>query len=144
MVYIVYEDHWLFWEHPQSNIDKILKYFKEYGPRYNREKSREGSVYEFLGLDINILDYDVFQLSKTELICKILEATWMDNCNDMIIPTRVEAPLGVDDNVIEAKRDCPNLYASVIGMMLYLSLNTILYTSFDFHQCTNFPHHAKS
>ena len=99
---------------------------------------------EFLGIDIKTLDDGGFQFCQTGLIRKVLEAIGMEHSNGLPTSTKVEAPLGTDANGSKAKRDCPNLYASVIGMMLYLSLNTILYTSFDFHQCTNFPHHAKS
>ena len=35
-------------------------------------------------------------------------------------PTKVEASLGTDTNGYEAKRDWPNSYTSVIGMILYL------------------------
>ena len=48
----------------------------------------------------------------------------MGNCNGLPTPTKVEAPLGTDANGSEAKRDWPNSYASVIGMMLYLASNT--------------------
>ena len=58
---------------------------------------------------------------KTVLIHKVLEATGMDHSNGLPAPTKVESPLGTDVNGSEAKRDWPNSYASVIGMMLYLA-----------------------
>ena len=45
----------------------------------------------------------------------------MEDCNGLLTPIKVEAPLGTDVNGSEAKRDWPNSYASVIGMMLYLA-----------------------
>ena len=48
----------------------------------------------------------------------------MEHCNGLPTPTNVEAPLGIDANVYEAKRNWPNSYGSVIGMILYLASNT--------------------
>ena len=89
---------------------------------------------EFFGIYINTLDDGVFQFCQTGLINKILEATWMDHCNGLTTPTKVEAPLGTDVNGSEAKRDCPNSYAFVIGIMLYLASNTRLDISFAAYQ----------
>ena len=59
-------------------------------------------------------------------------------------PTKVEASLGTDVNGSEAKRDWPNSYASVIGMMLYLASNTRPDISFAVHQCARFTHNTKA
>ena len=48
----------------------------------------------------------------------------MEHSNGLPTPTKVEAPLVTYVNGSEAKRDWPNSYASVIGMMLYLASNT--------------------
>ena len=45
----------------------------------------------------------------------------MDNCNTFPTATKVEAPLCTDENGPEYKRGCPYSYASVVGMMLYLT-----------------------
>ena len=79
---------------------------------------------EFLGIDIKTLNNGGFQFCQTGLIRKVLEAIGMYNCNGLPTPTKVEASLGTDKNGSEAKRDWPNSYASLIGMMLYLSSNT--------------------
>ena len=68
----------------------------------------------------------------------------MDYCNGLPTPTKVEAPLGTDINGSEAKRDWPNSYASVIGMMLYLASNTRPDISFAVHQCARFTHNTKA
>ena len=44
----------------------------------------------------------------------------------------------------EAKRDWPNSYASVIGMMLYLASNKIPDIPFAVHQCSQFTHNTKA
>ena len=68
----------------------------------------------------------------------------MDNYNGLPTPTKVESPLGTDVNGSEAKRDWPNSYASVIGMMLYLSSITRPDISFAVHQCSRFTHNTKA
>ena len=98
---------------------------------------------EFLGIDIKTLDNGGFQFCQTGLIQKVLEATWMEDCNGLSTPTKVEAPLGTDLNRSEAKRDCPNSYASVIGIMLYLASYTIPDISLAVHQCARFTHNTK-
>ena len=79
---------------------------------------------ELLGIYIKTLDDGGFQFCQTGLIHKVVEATGLEDCNGLPTPTKVEAPLGTDVNVYEDKRDWPNSYASVIGMMLYLASNT--------------------
>ena len=56
----------------------------------------------------------------------------------------VDARLGTDDIGSEANIDGTNSYASVIGMMLCLELNTSPYISFDVHQCDRFTHNTKA
>ena len=41
VICVVYVDDFLFWAHSQSDIDNVMKSFKEYGTRYNWEHSRE-------------------------------------------------------------------------------------------------------
>ena len=67
----------------------------------------------------------------------------MEHSNGLPTPTKVESPLGTDVNGSEAKRDWPNSYASVIGMMFYLASNTRPYISFAVHQCAWFTHNTK-
>ena len=98
---------------------------------------------ELLGIDIKTLDNGGFQFCQTGLIRKVLEATGMEHCNGLPTPTKVYAPLGTYVNGSEAKRDWPNSYASVIGMMLYLASNTRPDISFAVNQCAWFTHNTK-
>ena len=99
---------------------------------------------ELLGIDIKTLDDGVFQFCQTVLIHKVLEATGMEHCNGLKTLTKVEAHLGIDTNGSEANIDCPNFYASVIGMMLYLVSNTRTDITFALHQYAWFIHNTKS
>ena len=67
----------------------------------------------------------------------------MKHYNGLPTPTKVEAPLGTEANGSEAKRYWPNLYASVIEIILYLVSNTIPDISFAVHQCFQFTHNTK-
>ena len=57
--------------------------------------------------------------------------------------TRVERHLDTYDNDNEAKRDLPNLYVSVIVIMLYIAPNTKPDISFSVHWCSWFTHNTK-
>ena len=111
---VVYVDDCIFWARSQSEIDNVMKYFKEDGPSYNWEHSKGESVSEFLGSDIKTLDGGGFQFCQTGLIRKVLEATGMDHCNGLPTPTKVEETLGTYANGSDAKRDWPNSYDSII------------------------------
>ena len=75
VICVVYVDDCLFWERSQSEIDNVMRYFKEDGPNYNWEHSKGESVSEFLGIDIKTFDNGGFQFCQTGLIHKVLEAT---------------------------------------------------------------------
>ena len=49
VICVVYVDYCLFWARSQSDIDNVMKYFKEDGPSYNGEHSKEESVSEEIG-----------------------------------------------------------------------------------------------
>ena len=56
MICVVYVNYCLFWARSPSEIDNVMKYFKEDGPSYNWEHSKGESVYEFLGIYFKTLD----------------------------------------------------------------------------------------
>ena len=98
VICVVYVDDCLFWECSKSEIDNVMKYFKKYGSSYNWEYSKGEPVYYFLGIDIKTLDDGGFQFCQTGLIRKVLGATYMEDCNGLLTPTKIEATLGTDEN----------------------------------------------
>ena len=61
VICVVYVDDCLFWARSKSDIDNVMKSFKEYGPSYNWEHSKGESVSEFLCIDIKTLDNGGFK-----------------------------------------------------------------------------------
>ena len=68
VIFVVYVDDCLFWACSKSEIDNVMKSFREDGASYNWEHSKGESVYEFLGIDIKTLDDGGFQFCQTGLI----------------------------------------------------------------------------
>ena len=66
VIYVVYVDDCLFWACSQSEIKDAMKSFKEDGPGYNWEHSKEESVSEFLGVDIKTLIMVDFNFVKLD------------------------------------------------------------------------------
>ena len=96
VICLLYVYDCLFWACLQSDIDNLMKYFKEYGSSYNWERSKGESVSECLGIDIKTLYCGGFQFYQTVLIRKVLETTGVDHVNGLPTPTKVEAYLGTD------------------------------------------------
>ena len=97
----------------------------------------EGEVRDFLGIRKEKLGTDKFHLTQTRLITKFLETTSMANCNTAPTPALI-TPLGID-SFREQFRESWN-YATVIGMLMYLSSNSCPEIAFAFHQCTRITH----
>ena len=57
----------------------------------------------------------------------------MEHCNGLTTPTKAEAPLGKDEKGNEYNIDWSNSYASVMGVILFLSSNTRLDIYFAAH-----------
>ena len=108
VIFVVYVDDCIFWERSQSQIDNVMKSFKEDGPSYSWEHLKGESVSKFLCIDIKTLDDCGFKFCLTRLNRKVLEGTSMEHCNGLTTPTKVEAPLGTDVNGSEANRDWPS------------------------------------
>ena len=142
IVCICYVDDCLFFAHKQEKLDELLKSFKENGDEYNLELKVEGSVSEYLGIEIYKTSEGGYQFLQKGLIMKILEATRMMDCNAKSTPTKQDAPLGSDLNGKLPKREWND--ASVIEMMLYLAANSRPDISFAVHQCARFTHNTKA
>ena len=141
IICIVYVDDCLFFARDKKKIHDLLKSFTDDGDKYNWEHTVEGDVSEYLGIEINKIGNDAFQFVQTGLIDKILRETKMMDCNSKATPTNTNGPLGTNSAGEEPRREWN--YASIIGMMLYLSLNSRPDITFAVHQCARFTHKTK-
>lgn len=124
-------------------IDALLKSFAEDGDEYNWEMTSNGTVSEFLGIDI-FCDGDNWEFTQSGLIQNILSTTGMLNigASSKSSPTNSDGrPLGSDKYGPSAKE--PWSYKSVIGMLLYLAGNSRPDIAFAVHQCARFSHSPK-
>jgi hypothetical protein len=99
----------------------------------SREEGDENTAFAFLG--VSILPDPVtkmLKLTKKGLILKVLAATGMSDCNTWGSPA-LSAPLGTNSD--GPRRKDIWSYASVIGMLMYLSSNAHPEIQFALHQC---------
>ena len=141
VVVLAYVDDLIIYAMTEKPIDDLLESFKNDGDEYNWEMTVEGSVNEFLGIDITRMG-NKWKLTQKGLIQNVLKATGMVNCNAKESPTKSDGkPLGSDKLGEPAKESWS--YSSVVGMLLYLASNSRPDISFAVHQCARFTHNPK-
>ncbi len=96
-------------------------------------------VSAFLGIQFTRRG-DTIELTQKGLINRVIEATDMADCNSCDTPAE-HKPLGKDLSGA-AFAESWN-YASVVGMLLYLSSNSRPDIAFAVHQCARFTHSPK-
>ena len=136
MVILVYVDDCLFFGPDQAKIDEIIR-------RLENEQNlsltvEEEDAYAFLGVDVRPNHQGGFTMTQEGLTRKVLKTVGMEDYNRKATPAGT-APLGSDgkgDPFAEKWN-----YASVIGMLLYLSSNSRPDIQFAVHQCARFTHH---
>jgi hypothetical protein len=118
-----------------------MQSFKDDGDEYNWEMNIEGTVQEFLRINIDRIE-NTWELTRTGLIQAVLKAAGIEDCNAKPTPgSGDEKPLGSDKNVIPAPEAWN--YTSIVGMLLYLASNTRPDIAFVVHQCARFMHSPK-
>ena len=138
MIIITYVDDTLFFGPDITEIEKVITELEEAGYALTREEGDETSVFSFLGVSITPdPTTNTVTLTQVGLIDKILATVGMTDCNTRGSPTTV-SPLGTDAKGAHRK-DHWN-YASVIGMLMYLSSNAHPEIQFAVHQCARFTH----
>jgi Reverse transcriptase (RNA-dependent DNA polymerase). len=108
--------------------------------RHSFQLRNEGEVGDFLGIRIEQRSNGSFYLTQTGLVDKILKTTEMTDCNAVATPT--------GKTTVGSDRDGENFnekwkYSTLIGMLLYLSGNTLRDITFAVHQCARYSHCPK-
>jgi len=99
-------------------------------------------VFAYLGVEVKV-DKNTNEMTflQTGLIDKVLRATGMEDCNAKPTPA-CTTPLGTDAEGPRCQLSWD--YASVIGMLMYLTLNSWPDIQFAVHQCARFTHNPRA
>ena len=138
MILITYVDDTLFFGPDLGEIEAAITDLENAGFGLTREKGDAETAFAFLGINI-LMDPILHKLRMTQsgLIDKVLSAVGMSDCNSIGSPANL-VPLGTHADS-PPRRDSWN-YASVIGMLMYLSANAHPEIQFAVHQCARFTH----
>ncbi len=105
-------------------------------------KDDEIDVFDYLGEKVKV-DKNTNEMTflQTGLINKVLKATGMEDCNAKATPAGTTL-LGTDADGPRCQLSWE--YASVIGMLMYLTLNSQLDIQFAVPQCAQFTHNPRA
>ncbi len=143
MMCVIYVDDTIF---ASANVADIDAEIHALGIASNEQRHTfslrdEGQVNAFLGIQIQQISPNEFELTQTGLIDKVLAATNLTNCNGCETPTLMD-PLHADLSgapFAESWR-----YDSVIGMLMYLSGNSRPDIAYAVHQAARFTHQPRA
>jgi hypothetical protein len=138
MILITYVDDTLFFGPDLKEIEKVIAELENAGYALTREEGDDENVFSFLGVSITPdKATTMLTLIQGGLIDKVLAAVGMSDCNTRGSPSTM-SPLGTDARGAHRKETWN--YASVIGMLMYLSSNAHPEIQFAVHQCARFTH----
>ena len=135
---LVYVDDCLFFGPDESKIDEFIQELLDDGMALTKE---DGDAFHFLGVEVKDHQNGTLELRQVGLIEKVLKTMGMTNGNRKKTPAS-RTPLGTDANGAPFNENWE--YASVIGMLLYLSSNSRPDIQFAVHQCARFTHAPKA
>jgi hypothetical protein len=137
IIILTYVDDCLFFAKDKSKIDELLESIRT---QSNLHFTIEDDAFTFLGVELKPHDDGTVEFLQKSLIAKILKSCNMSDCNSKSTPAN-QTPLGSDINGAPFDRSFD--YASIVGMMLYLSSNSRPDIQFAVHQCARFTHNPK-
>ena len=122
----------------QGNIDEVIKEFKDYGLYLNVVKY----VYDLLRIEVNTdKKSDKVTLVQGGLTKKVLKTVRILYSNNKTTPSAT-LPLGIDDDVPPFDKTLK--YASVVRMLVYLSINPTPDTQFVVKHCDRFTQKSRT
>jgi hypothetical protein len=137
VVILTYVDDCLFFAKDKLQIDTLLESIRK---KSDLQFTIEDDAFTFLGVQLKTHDDGTVEFLQTGLIEKILKHCNMTECNTKSTPAN-QTPLGTDSNGPAFDRSFD--YASIVGMMMYLSSNSRPDIQFAVHQCARFTHNPK-
>jgi hypothetical protein len=143
MMCVIYVDDTIF---ASANVSEIDSEIHALGIASNEQRHtfslrNEGQVNAFLGIQIQQISPNEFELTQTGLIDKVLAATHLTNCNGCETPTMAD-PLNADLSGAPFTEQWR--YDSVIGMLMYLSGNSRPDIAYAVHQAARFTHQPRA
>ena len=136
IICLTYVDDCLFFGKDQAKIDEKIELIQRDGLKL----TVEDDIYAFLGVEVDRKSNGDVELRQRGLIDKILVTCGMVDCNTKTTPCN-QVPLGSDPSgdPVTGKFE----YASVVGMLMYLSSNSRPDIQYAVHQCARFTHFPK-
>jgi Reverse transcriptase (RNA-dependent DNA polymerase)/GAG-pre-integrase domain len=133
IVLVCYVDDIIMASKHQDKLDRLVKALAE-----TSDLTDEGELETFLGIKVvRGNEGATFTLSQPLLTERIIAATGMEDANCRLTPA-AQTTLGKDIDGPEMTEDWN--YASVVGMLMYLSNNSRPDIAFAVHQCARFTH----
>jgi Reverse transcriptase (RNA-dependent DNA polymerase) len=133
---VTYVDDVLFFGTDPNLIDSKIASIKSNG----LELTIEDDIYAFLGVEVTRKPEGEIEMTQKGLIEKILKTCNMMDSNPKKTPCNL-TPLGAD---LEGADPTGRFdYASVVGMLMYLSSNSRPDIQMAVHQCARFTHFPK-
>lgn len=137
MLIVIYVDDAGICARNENDIDILIRNLTNRG----FELTREGSFSECLGIKFVREDTNnTITATQPGLIQKIIKATGMEDCNPNYVPASNTA-LGIDPDGEPMEEEWN--YASIVGMLLYLSTNTRPDITYAVSQVARFTHSPK-
>lgn len=137
VVCIVYLDDCLFYSPSQQHIDIVFDEMRKTDLGFKIENELAG----FLGVKVNHREDGSIELLQTGLIDRVISALGLEEANAKAIPAE-HNPLVSDDDGEEQNEHFN--YASVVGMLMYLTGSSQPELAFSVHQCARFTHNPKA
>jgi hypothetical protein len=137
VVILTYVDDCLFFAKDKKQIDEVLEAIRT---ESDLQFTIEDDAFTFLGVELRPHDDGTVEFLQQGLIEKILKHCNMMECNTKSTPAN-QTPLGSDTSGPLFDRSFD--YASIVGMMMYLSSNSRPDIQFAVHQCARFTHNPK-
>jgi hypothetical protein len=136
MIAVTYVDDVLFFGKNEEAIDAKISAIAARGFKL----TVEDDVHTFLGVAVKRHANGDIEMKQPGLIAKVLKTCAMTDCNTKATPCN-QVPLGTDPDGAPIIGNFD--YASVVGMLMYLSSNTRPDIQYAVHQCARFTHFPK-
>lgn len=143
MAVLTYVDDCIFFGRDLRKIDAIITKLREkFDLTVEESQVEDQDVFAYLGVEVQVnKTTGEMTFLQQGLIDKVLRVTNMEACNAKPTPAAT-TPLGTDANGQRCQQSWD--YASVIGMLMYLTSNSRPDIQYAVHQCARFTHNPRA